>query len=340
MRYPKFLSSHGTIGFVAPSFGCAIEPYYSAFQNALNKFHSLGYQTKLGDNCYSNVGIGISNTKEKCGEELNHFFLEDDSDVLIACGGGELMCEVVPYIDFDRLKKAEPKWYMGFSDNTNLTFLLATICDTASICGPNASSFGMEPWHSSIKDSMDLLTGKKLTVHGYDLWEKESLKDELHPFEPYHVTEPVQLVSYPEVNAKMEGRLIGGTLDCLCTIAGTRFDHVKEFIKRYQEDGIIWFLESCELNVMSIRRAMWQMEHAGWFKYVKAFVIGRPLCFGEEAFGMDQYNAVCGAIEQHHVPVYMDVDLGHLAPMLPIVCGSMAEVSFDDGKFELHMEFV
>ena len=62
------------------------------------------------------------------------------------------------YVDFERIKVAEPKWYMGFSDNTNMTYLLATICDTASIYGPCASSFGMEPWHESIQDALDLLT--------------------------------------------------------------------------------------------------------------------------------------------------------------------------------------
>ena len=31
MRYPKFLPDEGTIGFVAPAFGCATEPYKSAF---------------------------------------------------------------------------------------------------------------------------------------------------------------------------------------------------------------------------------------------------------------------------------------------------------------------
>ena len=35
MRYPEFLKENGTIGFVAPSFGAATEPYRSAFVNAL-----------------------------------------------------------------------------------------------------------------------------------------------------------------------------------------------------------------------------------------------------------------------------------------------------------------
>ena len=38
MRYPKNLQKGGIIGFVAPSFGCATEPYKSAFLNAQKKF--------------------------------------------------------------------------------------------------------------------------------------------------------------------------------------------------------------------------------------------------------------------------------------------------------------
>ena len=33
---------------------------------------------------------------------------------------------------------------------------------------------------------------------------------------------------------------------------GTPYDKVNEFNEKYQEDGIIWFLESCDLNIMAI----------------------------------------------------------------------------------------
>ena len=136
MRYPKFLEKGGTIGFVAPSFGCNIEPYRTAFGHALDTFHAKGYQTELGPNCYEGCGIGISNTPEKCGQEVNEMYTSKTNDVLISCGGGELMCETLDHIDFERLKKADPKWFVGYSDNTNLTYLLTTICDTASVYGP------------------------------------------------------------------------------------------------------------------------------------------------------------------------------------------------------------
>lgn len=54
--------------------------------------------------------------------------------------------------------------------------------------------------------------------------------------------------------------------DCLVNLLGTEFDKVQEFTEKYQDDGIIWFLESCDLNVMSIRRAVWQMKHADGFR--------------------------------------------------------------------------
>ena len=38
MRYGKFLEDGGTIGFVAPSFGCNIEPYFSGFNHAQEVF--------------------------------------------------------------------------------------------------------------------------------------------------------------------------------------------------------------------------------------------------------------------------------------------------------------
>ena len=74
------------------------------------------------------------------------------------------MCETMSHVDFERLKAAEPKWYLGYSDNTNMTYLLATICDTASVYGPCAAAFGMEPWHLSLTDAFGLLKGETKEV--------------------------------------------------------------------------------------------------------------------------------------------------------------------------------
>ncbi len=339
MRYPEFLKENGRIGFVAPSFGCATEPYTSAFNNALRKWQEMGYTTHLGPNCYADKGIGISNEPKLCGEELNEWYCSNENDAIISCGGGELMCEVVPYMDFDRMKNSKPKWYMGYSDNTNFTFLSTILMDTAAIYGPCAGTFGMEPWHPSVSDAWNLLCGKIDIVKGYGLWEKESLKDEEHPLAPYNVTEPVVLKRFPDEDVVLEGRLIGGCMDILQMFPGTPYDKVKEFNEKYKEDGIIWFLEACDLNLMSIRRALWQYKKAGWFEHVKGFLIGRPLCMGQEMFGIDQYRAVTDILSEYNVPIIMDLDIGHLSPMMPIISGSTAKVTVKGNDISIQYTF-
>lgn len=349
MRFGKYLPEGGTIGFVAPSFGCAIEPYRTCFENACSKFEQMGYRLDPGPNCYAGEGIGISNTPEKCAAELMEYYQREENDVLISCGGGELMCEILGHMDFEKLKAAKPKWYMGYSDNTNMTYLLATLCDTAAIYGPCAASFGMEPWHISLQDAMDLLTGTKNSVCGYPEWESAEAKEELkakgNPLAAYALSEKKILKRYVghtpvKGNQKLqfEGRLIGGCMDCLVNLLGTRFDRTVEFAEQYKEEGIVWFLEACDLNVFSIRRAMWQMEEAGWFRYVKGFLIGRPLCFGQEMMGLDAYQAVLKVAGEKNVPVIMDADIGHLSPMMPLIVGSHARVSVRGNSITVMMD--
>ena len=79
MRYPEFLKKNGCIGFVAPSFGCNIEPYKTAFGHALDKFEKMGYRTELGPNCYEGCGIGISNTPET--EMVSGIFGQYEHDI-------------------------------------------------------------------------------------------------------------------------------------------------------------------------------------------------------------------------------------------------------------------
>jgi len=326
MRYPEFLADGGTIGFVAPSFGCAWDPYKTAFENALSKFENKGFKTLPGPNAYASSGCGISNTPQLCGKEFTDFYTRSDTDVLISCGGGELMCEILPFVDFDAIKEAQPKWFMGYSDNTNLTYPLATICDTASFYGPCASTFGMEPWHPSIEDAFALLRGQKTEFEGYPKFEKESLKSEENPLATINDTEDKILTIFDggkTDKATVRGRLIGGCVDCLVTLLGTRFDRTNEFIAKYKGDGILWFLESCDLNVFAVRRALWQMREAGWFEDCSGFVIGRPLAAAEELFGLDHITAFTEPLKDFGVPIILDADFGHVAPSLPIITGAV-----------------
>ena len=208
------------------------------------------------------------------------------------------------------------RWLVSYGDF--ITLLFATFVVLYALAQVDATDFAK--LEESLKNAREIL--------GYAI--QKCAAD--------HTSETtVSVVTLP--NDDMKGRLIGGGLDILVNLCGTRFDKVTEFNDKYKDDGIIWFLESCDLNMLSYRRAMWELDEAGWFTNTKGFIIGRPLHFGENIMGLDQYKAVYDVLSKYKVPIIMDADLGHLPPAIPIISGSMATVRAGEGKWEIDMEF-
>ena len=69
------------------------------------------------------------------------------------------------------------------------------------------------------------------------------------------------------------------------------------------------------------------MKRAGWFNHnIKGFLVGRPLCIGQEFAGIDHINACVDILDEYNVPILLDIDLGHLSPSMPIKNGIEVEV--------------
>ncbi|MDD5921607.1 MAG: LD-carboxypeptidase [Eubacteriales bacterium] len=339
MRYPEFLKPGGTVYFVAPSFGLADESGREGMERNKRRLESEGYRVVLGPNVFRDDGVGISSKPENCAQELTDAWLSEDPGVLVSVSGGELMCDVIERLDWEKIRAGRPKWYMGFSDNTNMTFLLTTLCDTASVYGPNGGSYGAETLYPSLLDAAAVLKGEKTEVHSYGEWQMIARSidggwpKKLGIFPDHKLV----LHNYPENDMKFSGRLLGGCIDILNVLLGTEYDRVSEFLEKYKEDGFIWFLESCDLTVLQIRRSLWQMKHAGWFKYAKGFLIGRPMIFGESILGVDQYNAVTDMLGDLDVPIVMDADIGHLPPAMPLITGCFADAEVHGNDLRVKM---
>ncbi len=322
MRIPPFLAKGDGIDLVAPSFGVTTEPYSTRMEASLKTFSKLGFETRCFPNVYKNEGVIGSDTPESRGKEINEAFASS-SKAIISVGGGETMLEILPYIDFEAIRKGSPKFFMGYSDNTNLTFLLPTLCDMAAIYGPHGPSFYSYPLRCSEKDAIAMLMGEK-NFQGYPKYSITHSNPD-HPLYRYRLTQTkvIEAFNYEE---PIEGTLLGGCLDCLVCLCGTRFDKVKEFCAKHQE-GIIWFLEACDLNSVSTRRALTQLREAGWFDNAKGFLIGRPLQSGEY-FGLLPKQSYLDILGPLSLPILYGVDLGHVPPSLPFMEGAEAKVSF------------
>ena len=131
------------------------------------------------------------------------------------------------------------------------------------------------------------------------------------------------------------GILLGGCLDCLVGLCGTKYDNTVNYIAKHASEGIIFFLEACDLTSIGIRRALFQLKQAGWFKYVKGFLIGRSRLFLDQSFGTTPIDSYIDLLKEYQVPLLLNIDLGHLPPSLPIRNGAYATISIEKDNIKI-----
>ena len=189
----------------------------------------------------------------------------------------------------------------------------------------------MRPWHKCLNDSLELLEGKKLEYENYDKYESE-WREEITGLEPINPT-----VNVEWKNAKgedvitLEGRLIGGCIDILHSLIGTRFDKVKEFCEKYKDDGMIWFFDNYDLSSEEMLRTLWQFKEAGWFKNCKGIIIGRPF-IRKTCAEISFEESVMTAVKELNVPIVFDADIGHVSPQIPLINGAKVHIDSSHGK--------
>lgn len=148
----------------------------------------------------------------------------------------------------------------------------------------------------------------------------------------YDLTEKVEWKNITgEEKIQVKGRSLGGCLDCIKGYIGTKYDKVNEYIERHKKDGLIWFLEVFEMSTPEVYRTLWQMKNAGYFKYCKGIIFGRPLFIREE-YETNFNDTVKETLKDLEIPIICDADIGHVKPQLAIVNGGILEITSQNGK--------
>lgn len=329
MQYPKFIEKNNYIGVPTPSEGSKNEKKKAKYQNAKKYWEKLGYKPILSKNLYKNIR-GRSAPKESRAKEINEMFQDEKIEAMICAAGGDFLVEILPYINFEILVN-NPKWVAGFSDSTGLLYPITSKYDIATIYGNNFSSFGAEKLYKNHKDFQELLEGQKLTLESYDLYE-EKWKEEITGLEGYNLTEKVYWKTLDEKEVDIEGRLLGGNLEVISILSGTKYDGTKEFNEKYKNDGIIWFFDNFALSMEEVINTLWKFKELDYFKYTKGIIFGR---FGMERSYNDYNVKECledSVLNELKIPVIYDSDISHKAPCMPIINGSIAHIKCQNGK--------
>lgn len=329
MIYPDFIKEKDTIGITAPSAGITDEQGLYRLDSAINKFKELGFNIKETKNVRTDTG-GKSSSSKIQAKELEKLYLDDNVKAIICASGGEFLLEMLSEVDFSKIKD-NPKWLQGYSDPTGLLFMITTNLDIATIYGDNIKNFGMKPLHESLENNIEILKGNLLEQHSFKKYEKERIETTIGD-EPYNLDTKVKWRSLNnEKTLEFSGRIIGGCLDLISELFGTRFDNTKEFIEKYKKDGIIWYFDNCEFSSEEVIRTMWRFKDNGWFKYTKGIIFGRNIS-ERSYYEISFKDAIKRSLGELDIPIILDADFGHVPPRMTIINGAIADVKYDNNK--------
>lgn len=327
ITYP-LLNDGAAIGVTASSYG--VSPLdRKLFGQACERMKEKGYRVHCGETVFKQNKAKSASGKTRA-EEFNTMMQDDAIDHIIPPWGGELLIEMLEYIDFSLVQE---KWLLGFSDISLLLLAVTLQTGLATAHGPSLADLrGKQTDNTTAmwQKVMSTPRGGSIKQNSSAKYQQEGGVDADSPF-IFHLDEPTVWKSVTAGKVTLSGRLLGGCIDVIRHIIGTPFGNVHYFQQNMiHNEPILWYLENCELNTVDLRRSLVQMKLAGWFEHCSGIMFGRS---GANR-PVDNYtveDCYKELSEELQLPVIYDVDFGHVPPQLTLINGAYAEVKVQNG---------
>ncbi|MEV7596317.1 S66 peptidase family protein [Kitasatospora sp. NPDC089797] len=335
IRYPRPLQPGDRVGVTSPSAGVAAE-LHERLRVAVRAVEARGYEVVLG-RCMDGSRHVSAPAAERAAE-LTAMLTDPTIRAVVPPWGGETAIDLIPLLDWERLRAAEPTWLVGYSDVSTVLAPLTLLTGTATVHGnnlmdtPYRTPEGLLSW----LDVVAAPAGHRFTQtppgrHRSTGYDDYATRPEVRDLTLDAVGGWTRLDGSGPVDAG--GRLIGGCIETLCGLAGTRYLDTSAFAAEAAPDGLLVYLEACEADAPAICRNLHGMRLAGFFDRANAVLIGRTAA--PDTPTLSQHEAVLDALGSLGVPILADVECGHVPPFLPLVNGARARVVHAPGRSEL-----
>lgn len=267
----KRIPNNGTIGIFCPSHAAIPEKYAAQIAG----IEHMGFKVKLGENFYKDTW-GYAASAQERADDFNALISDKSVDAILF-NGGNGAAEVLPYIDYENIRR-NPKRIGSYSDGT--TILNAIHAQTGLVV-----YYGTAPGSFADLRHYDYMQFCSHFVDGYstECFEPNSERITLH-------------------GGQAEGVLIGGYPTLFLQILPSRY-----FVDNEQE--YILFLEAHEKHstVGLTAGELAFLEQTAFMDKVRGLVFGH--------FSMETPPDLLRCLERfgecHNIPVLYTDDFGH-----------------------------
>ncbi|MDX7890076.1 LD-carboxypeptidase [Aeromonas caviae] len=319
---PPGLNPGDTIGFFSPS-SAATAWAPNRFARAKAYLAAQGFELKAGS-LTGEQDHWRSGSIAARADELNALIRDPQVRAIMSVIGGSNSNSLLPYLDFDALKR-DPKIVIGYSDVTALLLGIHAQTGLVTFYGPAlVASFGeLSPLvdETQVGFLSVCMAGGASLPHRLPTptqWTEERLDWE-------HQTRakqcwPNRLISVG--TGRVRGRLIGGNLNTLAGIWGSPY---MPSIER----GDILLLEDSLKTAETVERAFTHLKLCGVFDRIGALVLGKHELFDSQGSGRRPLDILLEVVGEPTFPILAEYDCAHTHPMLTLPLGIEAELDLD-----------
>ncbi|AGL19162.1 LD-carboxypeptidase [Actinoplanes sp. N902-109] len=298
------------------------------YERARAALAGTGFEITEAPGTRGNTGVGAADPRQ-LADDLHGLLTDDRVDAVMATTGGYTSLAVLPYIDWDLVRRAR-RPIIGYSDITAVLWATFARAGLVSFHGPMLVSEWGEwggPWPYTIENFLRLLGGgAPVAFTPPPAWTDESLY--------WDVADDRRRISTAATSwrclrpGSAEGWLLPGCAPTASQLFGTPY--------LPEVDGAILCLEFPAMGPDQVWGYLLQWAQSGCLDRVAGLVIGRQCLPGTAAGGSGDYAAVIdAAVGDRRLPVLLDVDFGHTEPRITLPVGVRARLDADAGTLTL-----
>ena len=318
MLIPKKLKNGDEIRIVAPSRSASILSE-EGIRFAKDRLENLGFTVTFGKNVFES-DIQSSTSIEQRIEDLHAAFEDANVKGILTVIGGFNSNELLPYIDYDLIKK-NPKVFCGYSDITAIATAITTQTGMVTYSGPHFSSFQMKKGQAYQTEHFMkcLMHDTPYVVQASVEWSDDAwyLDQENRNFE-----KSAWKTYTPGVAT---GQLWGGNLCTLNLLQGTKYMPRIENAILFVEDDEMTIPETFARDLTSLLQNTQSLNGLVIGRFQRASNISEE----QLLFILDKHPLL------KEIPVLYDVDFGHTQPLFTFPIGGEVQLDASESQLEL-----
>jgi len=262
-----------------------------------------GYRVLVPEHLYGE-GNQFAATVEQRLCDIQQVFMDPQVKAVFAARGGYGSAQLLPGMDWELIRE-NPKWIVGYSDITALHAACGKFTETLHAVMPYSMVMKEPQDEDSFRKTLEVLGGT---------WPRYGVADHML-----------------NVPGSASGRLTGGNLSVLFSLAGTPFEPDYE--------GAILFLEDLDEYLYHVDRMITNFELRGIFRKIAGLVIGDFNDMHDNAvpFGKNALEIIAERATRYGVPTMFGFPAGHKKSNLPLIFGRVSTLTVKEGLNSLLM---